>query len=91
MVQLDEMKEDFDPEESQALYCVPARIWEDEKPMLTVLLLELVHRGEATYRRFGVANSRRQVEMEVLLRTSDEAADFPALEYRDGRHVIRLV
>lgn len=88
---LDDEVEVFDPSKSEDIYLLPARIWEDEKPMLTILLLELVDRAEATYRRIGIANAPKEIEIEMLTRPDDEAASLPALFYQSGRHSIRLV
>lgn len=91
VILLDEEREAFDPTTSAALYCVPARILEEEKPLLTVLLLELVDTQNAIYRRIGIANSMKHVEIEIMLKEVDEAASFPALSYAEGRHCIRLI
>ncbi|KAK4495030.1 hypothetical protein PRZ48_013357 [Zasmidium cellare] len=91
VVTLDEERDVFDPTESKTLYCVPAKILKEEKPMLMMLLLELVDREEATYRRIGVASSLKEVEIDKVLNEADGAESFPALSYHDGKHCIRLI
>lgn len=88
---LDEERDTFDPTTLDMLYCVPAQILEEERPILEVLLLELVDRNRSVYRRSGIANSLKEVEMEIILKQTDEAASFPALSYTDGKHCIRLI
>ncbi|KAF6817732.1 hypothetical protein CMUS01_12029 [Colletotrichum musicola] len=91
-VLLDRPRPNFDEQNSDSeLFCMPARIGQTDEGSLYVLLLELQDRGKGVFRRIGMARGWGKEVRQKLLARNREEDKLPCEEYRDGRHLIRII
>jgi hypothetical protein len=75
----------------QSLYCVPAKVCEDESESIFILILEVEDMTRGVYRRIGLARGWGKEVRESMLTLSGKEEEFPCEEYRDGLHTIRII
>lgn len=64
---------------------------DSEEATINLLLLELLDRDKAIFRRIGFANAYgKGAKIKILSRSQDEDK-LPCNEYRDGLHSIRII
>ncbi|KAK1689915.1 heterokaryon incompatibility protein-domain-containing protein, partial [Colletotrichum godetiae] len=103
-VRLDKFHDNFDEQNAKStLYCMPAELesWEAGKSSfgaeayeyLYVVLLELQDERRGVFRRLGVASAygaAGETKNSVLAREEGDGK-FSCEEYRDGKHLIRII
>ncbi|KAJ9131821.1 Heterokaryon incompatibility protein [Pleurostoma richardsiae] len=93
LVHLDVGQDNFDAEnEAHSLFCVPAQGSTPGDGYSSFLLLEVVDRQQGTFRRIGLAITREEDEIEMLLPVaSEDRANVPSRGFTNGLHVIRIL
>lgn len=92
-VVLDHLHTDFEKQNTDALlFCIPVRWLPVEKSeTIDVLLLELIDHKTPTYRRIGLAWGVGGEMTARIMASGVDGRDMPSDEFRDGRHLIRIV
>ena len=93
-MELDEELQHFDPLSYAAgentLFCTPCEV-SGLLGHVGVLLLELLDRDMAIYRRFGTATAIEPEAVEIIRYPGPADRTLPIVSEEDGVHVIRLI
>ncbi|KAH9236417.1 hypothetical protein K456DRAFT_51739 [Colletotrichum gloeosporioides 23] len=89
-VYLDTLHQDFELQNTQSsLYCIPSAV--EETQGFKILLLEVQDRSKGIFRRIGMITHLDEGSREQILGPCDDEQNFPCEEYRNGKHLIRII